>query len=159
MASQRGVNEVTPPVLKKPGEGHVHPGFPQMVLKADSEATRGAYTMHEDTLPPGEGGPPVHTHLDQEEAFYVIEGELTMLLGEELISAPAGTFVLVPAGWRHGFANRSNSAVRMLGIFSPRGFDHGFEEIGEWIARGGEPDEGHALSEKYGVVIKGPPLG
>ena len=158
--SQRGVREEVPPLIVMPGEGHTHPGpFSNLVLKADSQSTHGMYSLHEETLEPGAGGPPVHTHVDQEEAFYVIEGELTMVLGEDVIAAPAGTFVLVPSGWRHGFANRTKGVVRFLGIFSPRGFDHGFEEIGKLVASGADPAEVRALGEKYGVVITGRPLG
>lgn len=158
--SQRGVLEEVPPTIVMPGEGHVHPGpFKNLVVKASSESTGGMYSLHEETMQPGEGGPPVHTHVDQEEAFYIMEGELTMVVRDELITARAGTFVLVPAGWRHGFANRSGAVVRMLGIFSPRGFDHGFEEIGKLVESGADASEVRALGEKYGVMITGRPLG
>ena len=109
--SKRGVNEVVPPLIKKPGEGHAHPGpFSNLVLKADSESTHGMYSLHEETLQPGDGGPPVHTHVDQEEAFYVLEGELTMVLGE-------GWFVLRLPG--RGAATGFHRAAPRSGVPRP----------------------------------------
>ena len=66
-----------------------------------------------------------HVHPDEDDAFYVLEGELTVLLGEEGVEVVAGpgTFVLVPPGTRHGFTNRTGSPVRMLNIHAPAGFD------------------------------------
>jgi quercetin dioxygenase-like cupin family protein len=66
-----------------------------------------------------------HVHPDEDDAFYVLEGELTFLLGEEGLEVLAGpgTFVLVPPGTRHGFTNRTDAPVRMLNIHAPAGFD------------------------------------
>jgi quercetin dioxygenase-like cupin family protein len=64
-----------------------------------------------------------HVHDDEDDAFYILEGELTFVLGGEDVRAPAGTFVLVPPGVEHGFRNDSSSAVKILNIHSPGGFD------------------------------------
>jgi mannose-6-phosphate isomerase-like protein (cupin superfamily) len=64
-----------------------------------------------------------HVHHDEDDAFYVIEGELTFVLGDETVKAPPGTFVLVPPGVEHGFRNDGERAVRMLNIHAPAGFD------------------------------------
>jgi mannose-6-phosphate isomerase-like protein (cupin superfamily) len=64
-----------------------------------------------------------HVHHDEDDAFYVIEGELTFFLGDETVKAPPGTFVLVPPGVEHGFRNDGERAVRMLNIHAPAGFD------------------------------------
>jgi mannose-6-phosphate isomerase-like protein (cupin superfamily) len=64
-----------------------------------------------------------HVHGDEDDAFYVLEGELTFLLGDREVVAPPGTFVLVPPGVRHGFRNDGTVAVRMLNIHAPAGFD------------------------------------
>ena len=89
----------------------------------------------------------------------MIDGELTMLLGERTIVAGAGTFVLVPAGWRHGFANRSGADVRVLNIHSPRGYEGFFTELGAWIARGGNVPSMLRMSRQHGAEVTGPPLG
>jgi quercetin dioxygenase-like cupin family protein len=64
-----------------------------------------------------------HVHDDEDDAFYILEGELTFVLGGEDVRAPAGTFVLVPPGVEHGFRNDTSSAVKILNIHSPAGFD------------------------------------
>ena len=56
-------------------------------------------------------------------SFLILEGELTFLVeGEEVVAAP-GTFVLVPPGVEHTFANRSDGVVRMVNVHAPAGFD------------------------------------
>jgi len=66
-----------------------------------------------------------HVHGDEDDAFYVLEGEMTFFFGDEddeAIASP-GTFVLVPPGVRHGFRNRGPGPVRMLNVHAPAGFD------------------------------------
>jgi mannose-6-phosphate isomerase-like protein (cupin superfamily) len=64
-----------------------------------------------------------HVHDGEDDAFYILEGELTFLFGEETAAAPPGTFVLVPPGTPHGFRNDTAAPVRMLNIHAPAGFD------------------------------------
>jgi mannose-6-phosphate isomerase-like protein (cupin superfamily) len=64
-----------------------------------------------------------HVHPDEDDAFYILEGELTFVLGDETVAAPPGTFVLVPPGVEHGFRNDGERSVRMLNIHAPAGFD------------------------------------
>jgi mannose-6-phosphate isomerase-like protein (cupin superfamily) len=64
-----------------------------------------------------------HVHADEDDAFYVLEGEMTFLFGDEEATAPPGTFVLVPPGVSHGFRNAGATPVRMLNIHAPAGFD------------------------------------
>src|SRR5262245_3427826 len=64
-----------------------------------------------------------HVHEGEEDAFYILEGELTFLLDDGEVRAKPGTFVLVPPGVRHGFRNDGATSVRMLNIHAPGGFD------------------------------------
>ena len=64
-----------------------------------------------------------HVHDDEDDAFYILEGELTFLLADGPVAAPPGTFVLVPPGVEHGFRNDRPEPVRMLNIHAPAGFD------------------------------------
>jgi mannose-6-phosphate isomerase-like protein (cupin superfamily) len=75
------------------------------------------------TMAPGRHGPEPHEHRDEDDVFYVLEGELTFDVGSGEVPAPAGTFVLVPPGVRHTFANRTAEPVRVLNIHAPAGFD------------------------------------
>ena len=64
-----------------------------------------------------------HVHHDEDDAFYILEGELTFVLGDDEVKAPAGTFVLVPPGVEHGFRNDTAEPVRILNLHAPAGFD------------------------------------
>jgi mannose-6-phosphate isomerase-like protein (cupin superfamily) len=64
-----------------------------------------------------------HVHADEDDAFFILEGELTFVFGGETVPAPPGTFVLVPPGVEHGFRNDGAGPVRMLNIHAPAGFD------------------------------------
>jgi mannose-6-phosphate isomerase-like protein (cupin superfamily) len=64
-----------------------------------------------------------HVHPDEDDAFYIVEGEMTFIFGDEHLTAPPGTFVLAPPGVEHGFRNDQRSPVRMLNIHAPAGFD------------------------------------
>ena len=69
----------------------------------------------------------MHTHADEDDAFYVLEGELTFVVEDAELVAGPGTFVLVPPGVVHTFANRSDRVARFVNIHAPAGFD---ERIG-----------------------------
>jgi mannose-6-phosphate isomerase-like protein (cupin superfamily) len=64
-----------------------------------------------------------HVHADEDDAFYILEGEMTFMFGDEEAAAPPGTFVLAPAGVEHAFRNDGATPVRMLNIHAPAGFD------------------------------------
>jgi mannose-6-phosphate isomerase-like protein (cupin superfamily) len=64
-----------------------------------------------------------HVHRDEDDAFYIVEGEMTFIFGDQREPAPPGTFVLVPPGVEHGFRNDGTRPVRMLNIHAPAGFD------------------------------------
>src|SRR4051794_4876500 len=73
-----------------------------MHLKATAATTNGAFTMLENLSPP-QSGPPPHVHEHEDEAFYVLEGEFELLIGEDLVRAEPGTFAFVPRGTVHRF--------------------------------------------------------
>ena len=64
-----------------------------------------------------------HVHADEDDAFYILEGEMTFDIEDRRVAAPPGTFVLVPPGIPHGFRNEQAVPVRMLNIHAPAGFD------------------------------------
>ena len=102
-------------------------------------------------------------HKAEDEAFYVLEGEVDVKRGEETIHAAAGAFDLIPRGAPHTIWNTGSTPAKILAIFSPPG---GFE--GYFIETGGEDKEpdptayiekAMAVAEKYNLEIVGPPLG
>ena len=64
-----------------------------------------------------------HVHAEEDDSFYILEGEMTFVIEGEDVSAPPGTFVLVPPGVEHAFRNEGDGPVRMLNIHAPAGFD------------------------------------
>jgi mannose-6-phosphate isomerase-like protein (cupin superfamily) len=75
------------------------------------------------TMAPNAGGPESHVHQDEDDAFYILDGELTFLLDDGEVAAPTGTFVLVPPGVEHTFRNALDRPTRALNIHAPAGFD------------------------------------
>lgn len=117
-------------IFVNPSEGNalVNPIGGRMVVKVRDEDTASAYSIHDNTILPGSPGPRPHLHRYHEEAFYVLEGELTIRTGRSTITAPAGSFVVVPRGVVHQPSNPGTEPTRVLLIFSPSGMDHFFEE-------------------------------
>ena len=148
-------------IKRGPGEGRAVwvPGH-QVTFKAQGEDTGGAYALLE-VLITGEG-PPQHIHKTEDEAFYVLEGEVDVKRGEETLHAPAGAFVMIPRGTVHTIWNTGSTPAKILAIISPPGFEGFFIEAGE---EDKEPDsaafieKATAISEKYNREIVGPPLG
>jgi quercetin dioxygenase-like cupin family protein len=142
-----------------PGDGKALPNpiGGRMVVKVRDEDTGGGYSIHDNTIPPGSQGPRPHIHHYHDEAFYVLEGELTVRVGPRRITAPAGSFVVVPRGAVHQPSNPGTEPARVLLIFSPAGMDHFFEEAAEGRmplqAEPADPEVQEklaAFTEKYG---------
>ena len=91
------------------------------------EESQGAYFSMLAIVPP-DGGPPPHTHEDEDETFYVLEGTPTFRLGNTRIVAAPGDFVNIPKGTLHCFRNDSDGLVKMILTFTPAGIEKFFQE-------------------------------
>ena len=120
------------------GERYSPPGHPDVVLKAGASATLGAYSLLEFTV--AGNGPPMHVHHDAEEAFYVLDGEISIRMGTETIQAIAGSFILIPRETPHTFDNANDHPSRMLTIFSPPGFEQFFRQVAALTEPAGSPE-------------------
>jgi quercetin dioxygenase-like cupin family protein len=87
-------------IVLGPGEGRTIPGPEAITLKATGEETGGSIGFFEGTTSPG-AGPARHIHHGADELFYVLEGQFQFLAGEQLVSAPPGTFIFIPRGTVH----------------------------------------------------------
>jgi quercetin dioxygenase-like cupin family protein len=117
-----------------------------MVVKVRDEETGGGHSIHDNTIPPGSPGPRPHIHRHHDETFYVLEGELTVRVETRKITAPTGSFVVVPRGTVHQPSNPGTEPTRVLIIFSPAGMDH-------FLAAPTDPgvqEKLTAFTEKYG---------
>jgi len=118
------------PVIVGPCEGTTIEGpvGGPLTFKVRGEQTNGTFTALENVIPPSEG-PPLHTHVTEDEAWYVLEGELRFKLDSELRTAPAGSFVFVPRGTPHCFQNIADRPARILVMFTPAGMERFFDEF------------------------------
>jgi len=129
---------------------------PRSKILVRSEQSGGRLGMAENYSPARSPGPPFHLH-DFDEAFYVLEGELTFRVGEELLTAGPGELVFAPGGTPHTVANRSDAAARYVLIVTPGGFEREFARR-EARREGVDPPE-WALQPIPEVTVIGPRIG
>jgi quercetin dioxygenase-like cupin family protein len=101
-------------------------------FKAIGEETGGAYTLFEVVLAPG-GGSPLHRHREENESFYVQEGEIEFQLDERILVATAGTFVHSPKGQLHRITNTTSVPAKMLALVMPAGVEKFIAEVGKTV--------------------------
>lgn len=116
-----------------PGEGRSYPmGRISAVFKADGDETQKGYSISEWWLEPHTKGPGAHHH-DEDDIFYVIEGTMSIFLGDRWIDASKGSFVLVPGGMIHDFENRSSRKSGILNFGVPGDFEEEMPAIAQWF--------------------------
>ena len=133
-------------------------------VKLTGAETGGALGVVEVTSP---GGPaaPLHVHEREAETFCVLEGELTLFVGEQVVRASAGDVVYAPAGVPHTY-NVDSPLARILVISSPAGFEEFVAAVGVPADRPEPPSEPvpvdperlGAIAAAHGIEILGPPM-
>ena len=133
-------------------------------IKASSETTDGRVAVIEHLAPQGAGSP-LHVHHNEDEWFYVTEGQLSFWVGGRLIEAPAGSFVYGPRDIPHTFTVTSSEA-RFLLVTEPAGFESFMRTLSEPAPSltipppATEPPDFERLAAtaaEYGIEILGPP--
>ncbi|WP_223807350.1 cupin domain-containing protein [Montanilutibacter psychrotolerans] len=131
-------NESTTPreaVVLAPGEGRSYPmGRIQAIFKADGDETASGYSISEWWLEPNTQGPGPHSH-PEDDIFYVIEGTMSVLVGDVWTHASKGAFILVPGGVIHDFENRGSVRAGVLNLFVPGTFESHMPAIAQWYAQ------------------------
>jgi quercetin dioxygenase-like cupin family protein len=145
------------PVIVRPSEGATIEGpvGGPLTFKARGEQTNGTFTALENVIPPGQG-PPLHTHVNEDEAWYMLEGELRFELDGELRAPPRGSFVFVPRGAPHCFQNTADTPARILVMFIPSGMEQFFDQFEALSAP--DPQAFARIGDPRGMKISGPPL-
>jgi mannose-6-phosphate isomerase-like protein (cupin superfamily) len=87
-----------------------------MIVKTDGGAL--GFYLAEHPIPPGYFVPP-HVHDEDDEAFYIVQGELTLITAKGESAAGPGSFVVLPRGEAHGFRNDTDGAVILLCVCRP----------------------------------------
>jgi mannose-6-phosphate isomerase-like protein (cupin superfamily) len=130
------------PVILGPGEGRSYPmGRIGAVFKADGPETASRYSISEWWLEPHTQGPGAHSHAE-DDIFYVIEGTMSVLVGDAWTDAVKGSFVLVPGGTTHDFENRSSRRAGVLNLSIPGEFEPHMAGIAQWFAEHPPQDAG-----------------
>ena len=135
-----------------------------MQIKARAEDTAGALGLVEATFYQQGFGPPLHVHSREDEAFYVLEGQIRFRQGEDEFVAGPGAWVWGPRGVPHAFRVESPGA-RALVVVTPGGFEQMFEAGGVPATQGATPPEqeydpaaAEAISKRFGFEVVGPQL-
>lgn len=146
------------PIVHLPGEGRaIDMGAFGMTVKADAGDTGGSFSLLEAAEPPG-FGPPMHTHEDAGEAFYVLEGEYLIVIVDREYRCPAGSFVFIPAGLVHGF-RVGTVPSRKLNIYSPAAMVGYFDDLERAAAAASAPlddDSLVAMAARHNMRVLGP---
>ena len=110
--------------------------------------------MFELTVPPASNIPPPHSHSNNEEIVYVLEGSLRYTVGAETRDLSPGQSMHTPRGTVHGFSNPFDSMARALIILSPDIGAQYFRDIAAIANAGGPPDRAAlvAVMSRYGLV-------
>jgi mannose-6-phosphate isomerase-like protein (cupin superfamily) len=123
-----------------------------MFFKALAELDGGDFSLMERTLPPGGRRPPPHRHTNCSEAYFVLDGTVTVVVEGAEYGVGPEDFVLVPRGTAHTFGNAGAEEARLLVIHAPA-MDAYFAELHELWHRGEPPtpDEERSLMSRFGM--------
>ena len=139
-------------IVLEPGEGKKLPVLGlQFTAKVGNTDAQGAFCLNEVVVVPEAPPLPVHTHANEEESIYVLEGELNLEVGDRTVKGSPGSFVLVPRGTAHTLSLAGTQSAKVLIIFSPAAIQGLFEEIA------GETDLDTivAAAARYGMELVG----
>jgi mannose-6-phosphate isomerase-like protein (cupin superfamily) len=140
-------------ILIGPGEG-AHLTILDITHKVTAESFGGAFTIIEAHLTPGRMIPP-HTLTREDECNFVLEGELTLDIGGQIVVAPARSFVIKPRGVYHALCNASTEPVRFLEIHTPGEFENYYDEYEQIVESALSEEERRKiraeLGKRYGV--------
>ena len=128
-------------------------------MRATGETTNGAFGLVEQwQIPPGFASP-YHVHHLEDEAFYVLEGEIAFVCGDAWVTAGPGAYVFGPRNIPHGFKVVSDTAARMLLLCAPAGFEQFVLDLSEPEGVPPSPPDMATLvatAAKYHIDILGP---
>ena len=144
-------------VIARRDEGRSPTGVPHL-FKATAAETSGRFEFMTGSFAPMTG-PPLHLHDKQDDSLYVLDGVLTVQVGDEVFDLGPGDFLSVPPGVAHTFDNLHNGAspVTAINIMTPGGLFDMFDAMGHAVP-GEHGDAPWQVAEAYGTIIIGPPL-
>lgn len=109
-------------------------GVDRATFIATGEDTDGQYTLAEFLIPLQSGAPP-HIHLQEDEWYYITEGELSFRLDDQPVLATPETLIFSPSGQVHTFTNLGTTSATMLVVWKPSGIEELFREVGDPVTQ------------------------
>lgn len=135
------MNIIEEPTLVRSNEGtSVNLAGVDMQFPVMSHHTDSTVAVAEWTIPPGLLGAPPHKHDNEDEIFYVLSGEVTVLQGDEITVAGEGSYVILRRGVFHTFWNAGDVPTRLQVILSPGFLEGYFQEVSRLIRPDAPPD-------------------
>jgi quercetin dioxygenase-like cupin family protein len=142
------------PKLVTPGDGKTvmlyGVRFDYKVVTADSG---GGLAMMEVEIPAGTLVKP-HNHTREDEYSLIMAGTVGVRVGDRVLEAPAGSYLVKPRGTPHAMWNAKDEPAKVLEILSPAGLEEYFEALAPVLARHEPAATYYALAEEYGLTIQ-----
>jgi len=144
-------------VVVPPGGGkHLEEASGQVVsMKLFGRETGESVTLFEQTVPAGSKNSWLHLHRDSDEIAWVLEGEFTFKIGEQVIAGGRGTCAFLPRTVPHAWKNSGIRPGRVVFLYTPAGAGHFVEEM---VERPGDGDFKKRLEESGWEVLGPNPL-
>jgi mannose-6-phosphate isomerase-like protein (cupin superfamily) len=134
------------------------PGGDRYEFLATGEKSGGTNFILLANIPIG-GGPPPHAHKNEAEAFILLSGALVFTIGTERFEAPENSFVHIPQGVIHTYANTGVQPAKALVVFSPAGMEGWFRDVLHCIGNEGETPYAYTARELDLMIATGPKYG
>jgi mannose-6-phosphate isomerase-like protein (cupin superfamily) len=147
------------PFAVQRGEGRVltTPTGGTVTVKADTARTNGSLTVLEFSVDPGTG-PALHTHLREDELWFVLDGDFRFVAGDSDLRASTGGMAFGPRGTPHAFENIGDTTGRLLVVTTPSGLERFFEQFAALLPGPVGPDALADIGHVNWVEFVGPPL-
>jgi quercetin dioxygenase-like cupin family protein len=128
-----------------------------VTIKADTRRTNGSMTVMEFRIAPG-SGPAVHTHLREDELWWVLEGDFRFKTGTQWLRASTGGMAFGPRGMAHAFQNVGDTPGRLLIVTTPSGLERFFEQSAEQLTPPVPFEQLTAVGDANWLDFTAPPL-
>jgi mannose-6-phosphate isomerase-like protein (cupin superfamily) len=154
-----GVFTPVVPFAVQPGEGTAleTPTGDMVAIKAATRQTNGSLSVLEFVISP-KRGPALHTHLREDELWYVIDGDFRFKAGDAMLRASTGGLAFGPRGMPHAFQNIGDTPGRLLVITTPSGLERFFEEFAALRPGPASPETLTAVGHANWLEFTGPPV-